>query len=149
VGALILPAEFYDSSEPQSVETPLELAPLYSQPVTELSLRIPLHVHFEHGIERGLARRAFAEDVPAAILRRLWKDRAPGHAEGVMRANRALFRDIVLGGALAQARLIDCSTIEAMLAGTFSKGAYFVGELFALLDLELWIRNLSRYAPAA
>lgn len=143
VGALILPTEFYDPTQPPSAEAPLELAPLYSQPVTELSLRIPLHVHFGLGIERGLARKAFAEDVPPAILSRLWKDRAPGHAEAVALHNRALFRDIVLGGALAQARLIDCATIEGMLEGAFSKGAYFVGELFALLDLELWMRRVS------
>ena len=60
VGALILPTEFYDPTQPPSAEAPLELAPLYSQPVTELSLRIPLHVHFGLGIERGLARKVFA-----------------------------------------------------------------------------------------
>jgi asparagine synthase (glutamine-hydrolysing) len=143
VGALILTPEFYDPTQKSCENTPLALAPLYAQPVTELSLQIPLHVHFDQGIERGLARRAFSGDVPIPILRRQWKDRAPGHIETIVIKNRTLFRDIVLGGALAQAHLIDCATIESILGGSFSKGAYFIGELFALLDLELWIRHFT------
>ena len=143
VGALVLTPEFYDPMQKSSADTPLELAPLYAQPLTELSLQIPLHVHFDQGVERGLARKAFSGDVPMPILRRQWKDRAPGHIEIIVINNRALFRDLVLGGALAQAHLIDCATIEGILEGGFSKGAYFVGELFALLDLELWMRHFT------
>jgi asparagine synthase (glutamine-hydrolysing) len=143
VGALILTPEFYDPTQKLCANTPLELAPLYAQPVTELSLQIPLHVHFDEGIDRGLARKAFSDDVPIPILRRQWKDRAPGHVETIVIKNRTLFRDIVLGGALAQAHLIDCATIEGLLGGGFSKGAYFVGELFSLLDLELWMRHFT------
>jgi asparagine synthase (glutamine-hydrolysing) len=143
VGALTLTPEFYDPMEISSADVPLDLAPLYAQPLTELSLQIPLHVHFDQGIDRGLARKAFRGYVPAPILRRQWKDRAPGHIETIVANNRALFRDIVLGGALAQAHLIDCATINSILEGSFSKGSYFIGELFALLDLELWIRHFT------
>jgi asparagine synthase (glutamine-hydrolysing) len=143
VGDLVLTPEFYDPTQRSSADVPAELAPLYAQPVTELSLQIPLHVHFDQGADRGLARKAFTGDVPIPILRRQWKDRAPGHFEIIVAKNRALFRDIVLGGALAQARLIDCATIEGLLGGGFSKGAYFIGELFALLDLELWMRHFT------
>ena len=143
VGALVLAPEFYDPTQKSIAVTPLELTPLYSQPLTELSLQIPLHVHFDQGIDRGLARKAFSADVPCPILRRQWKDRAPGHIETIVVKNRTLFRDVVLGGALAQARLIDCATIESLLGGGFSKGSYFVGELFALLDLELWMRHFT------
>lgn len=143
VGALTLTPDFYDPMQRSSTDAPLEMAPLYAQPLTELSLQIPLHVHFDQGIDRGLARKAFCGDVPAPILRRQWKDRAPGHIETIVANNRALFRDIVLGGALAQADLIDFDTIEGILGGNFSKGSYFIGELFALLDLELWIRHFT------
>jgi asparagine synthase (glutamine-hydrolysing) len=141
VGGLLLTPEFYDPMEKSEADTPLEFAPLYAQPVTELSLQIPLHVLFDRGIDRGLARKAFSADVPFPILRRQWKDRAPGHIEEIVDNNRALFRDVVLGGALAEANLIDHATIESILKGSFSKGTYFVGELFALLDLELWVRQ--------
>jgi asparagine synthase (glutamine-hydrolysing) len=143
VGALVLTPEFYDPTQNSSADAPLELAPLYAQPLTELSLQIPLYVHFDQGIDRGLARKAFSSDVPTPILRRQWKDRAPGHIENIVVKNRTLFRDTVLGGALAQSRLIDCATIEGLLGGGFSKGAYFVGELFTLLDLELWMRHFT------
>jgi asparagine synthase (glutamine-hydrolysing) len=143
VGALILTPEFYDPMRRSNAPAPLEIAPLYSQPVIELSLRVPLYVHFHQGIERGLARKAFAADAPAPVLRRLWKDRVPGNFETLAHHNRAFFRETVLGGRLAESGLIDCATIEAILGGEISKGGYFIGELFGLLDLELWIRHFT------
>jgi len=141
VGALILTPEFYDPMRAADMFAPLDIAPLYSQPVVELSLRIPLYVHFDQGIERGLARKAFVGDAPAPILQRLWKDRSPGAFEAHAHRNRDFIREMVLDGSLAKSGLIDRATVEAILAGDFSKGGYFVGELFALLDLELWIRH--------
>jgi len=141
VGALILTPQFYDPMRRPDTFAPLDIAPLYSQPVVELSLRIPLYVHFDQGIERGLARKAFVGDVPAPILQRLWKDRSPGAFEAHAHRNRDFLREMVLDGSLAKSGLIDRATVEAILAGDFSKGGYFVGELFALLDLELWIRH--------
>jgi asparagine synthase (glutamine-hydrolysing) len=143
VGALILAPEFYDPMRKSATFAPLDMAPLYSQPVVELSLRIPLYAHFVDGRDRGLARDAFAADVPAAILRRLWKDRAPGSFEALAHRNRDLIRETVLGGALAQSGLINCAAIEKILGGEFSKGGYFIGELFALFDLELWLRHFT------
>jgi len=143
VGALICTPEFYDPMRKSNSVAPLDIAPLYSQPVVELSLRIPLHLHFDQGVERGLARKAFAGDVPIQILRRLWKDRSPGAFEAHAHGNRALLKEIVLDGSLAKSGLIDRVTIEAILEGDFSKGGYFVGELFALFDLELWIRHFT------
>jgi asparagine synthase (glutamine-hydrolysing) len=146
VGALICTPEFYDPMRKPDFFAPLDIAPLYSQPVVELSLRIPLYVHFDQGVERGLARKAFAGDVPIPILRRLWKDRSPGAFEAHAHGNRALLKEIVLGGYLAKSGLIDRVTIEAILQGDFSKGGYFIGELFALLDLELWIRHFRSHS---
>ena len=143
VGSLIRTPEFYDPMRKSNVVAPIEIAPLYSQPVVELSLRIPLHIQFDQGVERGLARKAFARDVPMPILQRLWKDRSPGAFEAHAHGNRALLKGIVLDGSLAKSGLIDRETIESILEGDFSKGGYFVGELFALLDLELWIRRFT------
>ena len=150
VGALILTPEFYDPLRDSNESAPIDIAPLYSQPVVELSLRIPLYVHFDHGIERGLARKAFASDAPKLVLRRLWKDRAPDAFEALAHRNCAFLRETILDGFLARAGLIDSPTIENILRGDFSKGDYFIGELFALLDLELWIRHFeSRTSLAA
>ena len=76
LGTLLTTPEFYNVAP--GIDAPEVLAPLYSQPAMELFLRIPLDVHFQDGRERGLARQAFAQDVPAEIIRRSWKDRAPG-----------------------------------------------------------------------
>src|SRR6202007_2214999 len=44
--------------------------PLISQPRMECSLRIPSYVLASGGTDRGLARQAFAEKIPAAIAAR-------------------------------------------------------------------------------
>ncbi len=143
LGSLMLTPEFYDPMSGPDASAPLAVAPLYSQPVVELALRIPLYVHFNEGTDRWLARKAFSADVPTPILRRLWKDRAPGSFEALAHANRALLRDVLLGGTLASSGLIDCATIEVIFKGELSKSSYFLGELFALFDLELWMRHFS------
>jgi asparagine synthase (glutamine-hydrolysing) len=144
LGSLILTPEFYDPLSPSSAGVPLSIAPLYSQPVVELALRIPIYVHFNDGIDRWLARKAFSTDVPTPILRRLWKDRAPGSFEALAHFNRTLLRDVILGGSLANSGLLDCPAIERIFKGEFSKSNYFLGELFALFDLALWIDRFSR-----
>jgi asparagine synthase (glutamine-hydrolysing) len=143
LGSLILTPEFYDPLSPSNAGVPLSVAPLYSQPVVELALRIPIYVHFNEGIDRWLARKAFSADVPTPILRRLWKDRAPGSFEALAHFNRTLLRDVILGGSLGNSGLIDCSAIEEIFKGDFSKSNYLLGELFALFDLALWIDHFS------
>jgi asparagine synthase (glutamine-hydrolysing) len=81
MGNLLNTPSFYDPFRDACEMYPQRVAPLYAQPVVELALSIPLYVHFLNGHERGLARRAFADDIPAAIRRRRWKDRVPGSLE--------------------------------------------------------------------
>src|SRR6185436_11940153 len=50
--------------------SPEYVLPYYSQPVVELSLRIPTYLCALDGRDRAIARRAFVDDVPEKILRR-------------------------------------------------------------------------------
>lgn len=122
-------------------DTPDLISPLYDQPVVELLLRIPTYIHFESGRERGLARRAFKNDVPAPILDRLWKDRAPGLAEALVEQHKTVLRETLLDGVLMRKCLLNRQAIESALSPRAGKNSVLSGEIMHLLDLELWARS--------
>lgn len=147
LGALLAPPESYNVST--GACAPEVVAPLYSQPATELFLRIPLDVHFQDGRERGLARSAFVRDVPQEILRRTWKDRAPGFLDELVQRHRKFLRELLLDGVLVHERLLDRGAVEEALADRISNSPVFPGELLRHLDVEIWARQWHRSRGAA
>lgn len=140
LGMLLYEADLVDEIEPYSDTLDL-ISPLYDQPVVELLLRIPTYLHFESGRERGLARRAFRNDVPSPILNRLWKDRAPGLAETLVERYKTVLRETLLDGILMRKCLLNRRSIETALSTRAGKNSVLTGEIMQLLDLELWVRN--------
>jgi asparagine synthase (glutamine-hydrolysing) len=139
LGALLATPEFYNVAP--GIDAPEVLAPLYSQPAMELFLRIPVDVHFQGGRERGLARQAFSQDVPAEILRRSWKDRAPGFIDRLVERHRGFLRELLLDGVLVEARLLSRKAVEDALSERVSKSPVYPGELLRHLDVEVWART--------
>jgi asparagine synthase (glutamine-hydrolysing) len=147
LGALLAPPESHNVAK--GARAPEIIAPLYSQPATELFLRIPLDVHFQDGRERGLARSAFAQDVPQEILRRTWKDRAPGFLDELVRRHRKFLRELLLDGVLVHEGLLNRDAVEDALSDRISTSLVFPGELLRHLDVEIWARQWPRSAGAA
>lgn len=150
LGALVYVLEYYfgpDQTQPQAEE----LAPLYSQPVIETLLRIPLYVLCEGGRDRGLARRAFMQDVPAPILQREWKDRSPGlHYQAIQRYLPFL-REMLLDGILVRDGWLNRRAVEHALSGDPSRIQVYPGEILGHLDTEIWARrwlSTARYSAA-
>lgn len=139
LGALLAPPEFYNVAD--DLDAPEILAPLYCQPMMELLLRIPVDVHFEEGRERGLARRAFAADLPTEVVRRTWKDRVPGFMDQLVDRHRRFLREQLLDGVLVQARLLNRKAVEEALGDRVFSSASYPGELLRHLDVELWARH--------
>jgi asparagine synthase (glutamine-hydrolysing) len=139
LGVLVSTPEFYNVTDAAQPE-PEIVSPLYAQPAVELFLRIPIHVHAEGGRDRGLARRAFAREVPEPILRRLWKDRAPGFHSELLLRNLPLVRELFLDGVLVREGLLDRATVEATLADGPSKTEVLPVEIYRHLDVEIWAR---------
>lgn len=141
LGMLIAVPEYYNVSAPQDALVPEIVSPLYAQPVMELLLRIPIYTHFHDGRDRGLARKAFAPDVPEPILRRLWKDRAPGFHDELLERHRAFLQETLLEGSLVKSGLLDRALLEEALSASPSKSQVYPGEIFRHLDTELWARQ--------
>jgi asparagine synthase (glutamine-hydrolysing) len=144
LGALLAAPEFYNLAP--GLDAPEVIAPLYSQPAMELFLSIPVDVHFHGSRERGLARAAFARDLPPEIIRRTWKDRAPGFVDSLVAKHREFLRDVFLDGELVAARLLNRKAVEAALSERMSKSAVYAGELLRHLDVEVWLRTWRAHA---
>ncbi|HEY6642875.1 asparagine synthase C-terminal domain-containing protein [Povalibacter sp.] len=144
LGALVLPIEERDLSVRTDDFGPEIVQPLCSQPVVELMLRIPVYLHFEDGRDRGLARRAFAQDASRPNLERVWKDRAPGFFSELILRHVEWLREVLLDGVLVGAHYLDRRKLEAALAATPSHTSVNPGELLRYLDIELWARQWKR-----
>jgi asparagine synthase (glutamine-hydrolysing) len=140
---LTIPDVFYPPlSDPSEVSAD-PVFPLLSQPLVELCLRIPSYVHFDEGRDRGLARRAFSEDLPPAIVARTWKDRVQGFPEEILRANLPAIREILLEGILVKERYLDRGALEAALSDKQITGTVSVGEILDHVLVEAWLRSWS------
>lgn len=141
LSALLQAREFYDLSIAPSEWSPAVISPMLSQPFVELCLRIPSYIHCAGGRDRSLARSAFAQDLPAAVVNRRWKDRAPGFFETVLKVHRDFIREFLLEGVLARERLLSRLAIEQALSPSAHPGQVSLVEIFNHLDLEAWARH--------
>lgn len=141
IGTLMMTPDSYTVFGSTEAALPEIVSPLYSQPVLEILLRIPIHTHFHGGRDRGLARTAFSAEVPEPILRRLWKDRAPGFHDQLLERERPFLKETLLDGALASNGLLDRKLLEEVLSSGPTKNTVYPGEIFRHLDSELWARH--------
>lgn len=129
---------YYD---PYQREAAPELVnPLLSQPLIELVLRIPTYVLTLGGRGRGLARLAFAQDLPPEIVRRRSKGGLQEQITTILTRNLAFARQVLLDGELVRRGLIDRSRLERALAG--GPGAVGrVGEIHMYIGVEAWLQR--------
>jgi asparagine synthase (glutamine-hydrolysing) len=143
MGPLAFVPSFYDLSTSHHDAAPDAASPLCAQPVVELCARIPVDVHFDGSLIRGLARKAFSRDVPQPILRRQWKDRPLLQLGEVIQRNLKFIREHLLEGRLAKERILDRGALERALGSSPSNSSAINSEIVSHLDLELWIRDSS------
>lgn len=141
LGALLGPSDFYHAAVDVTEPSPVVISPLYSQPFTELCLRIPIYTHFEGGRDRGLARRAFAREAPAAIRNRLWKDRAPGFHDELVLRNRRFLLEALRDGLLASEGFLDAGRVEEALSPGAVRTTVSCVEILRHTELEFWARQ--------
>lgn len=117
------------------------LNPMVAQPVVEACLALPTYVLAEHGLSRGLARRAFADRVPVEITGRLHKAGGTGFMHRLVAARRSELCDLLLGGVLAGAGLLDLPRLEARLGDDAQWREIEPIRLMDLVAVEAWARQ--------
>jgi len=131
----------------RSRELPV-LNPLLSQPVVELCLAVPSWQWRTGGRDRALARRAFANDLPPAILQRRVKGGPDGFAALVLDRFRAQIRERLLDGHLARRGIIDRDKVERELAAELSSAGEERARILEFVAAEAWIDSwLTRAGP--
>ena len=116
------------------------ISPLMAQPLFELCLRIPMWLWCDGGINRAVARQAFADILPPEVIARPTKGAFDGFGAALIDQNRIVLRDLLLDGALAREDLVDVAKVEQSLAGPIPDGKAIV-DLLTLADTEVWIRS--------
>ncbi len=117
--------------------------PLMAQPVIETCLAIPSWLWVEDGIDRAVARRAFADRLPASVAFRRTKGHLDVFGRMVFDQHRLVIREMLLGGALAAGGVLDCAVIERTLAGDPPIHTINHFDFLELVDMEAWIQGVS------
>ena len=121
--------------------TTMHISPLVSQPVIEACLRVPSWLWCEGGINRAVARAAFADRLPALTIQRRTKGTPDGFAAALFAAQRDKIREMLADGVLARFAIIDREAVLSRLAEPgLLRGLDYLRLLF-LTDVEAWART--------
>ena len=116
-------------------------SPLMSQPLLELCLAIPTWLWCEGGLNRSLARRAFADALPPSILARTAKAGPDSYIRAVFDRNRQVIRECLMEGHLAREGLLDLEAVEQALMIDAFTGDSTIYRLLDLAEAENWART--------
>lgn len=116
-------------------------SPLMSQPLLELCIGLPTWLWCSGGINRALARAAFADMLPQAVLRRTSKAGPDSFLRRLFAQNRAEIRTMLLDGLLAANNLLDRPAVEAAMATDTLSTDTVVYRLLDLCEAEAWARS--------
>lgn len=139
VEGLVVIQDFLDASD-RAFEIGVERL-LLAQPIVELCLRIPSWLWVRGGRNRAVARAAFADLLPPAILNRRTKGRLETMCVQAFMRNRAHLRPLLLEGQLAGERIVDRAAIEAYLDAGERPVDHRYFRLLDIATLELWLRG--------
>jgi asparagine synthase (glutamine-hydrolysing) len=120
---------------------PAGVAPLLSQPLMEATLRIPSYLLMIGGWDRGLARRAFADELPPEIARRRHKGGMDEFSHDVVQANLGFMRKILMDGVLVEHGLLDRAKVAEALVDRPSNMLGGMAGVLQYLSTEVWARS--------
>ncbi len=135
---IVAPFDFYDPLGAPA--DPERVAPLLSQPLMELCLRIPIDVLTTGGWDRAIARRAFYEQLPPAVRNRRNKGGMEAQLRLTVESNRGLLSELLWQGGLVREGLLDPGRLELALSGR-AQIETESAELLEYAGVEAWVRR--------
>jgi len=118
-----------------------EWHPLLSQPMMTTCLRIPTYLLLRGGRQRSLARDAFREYLPAAIVGREDKGATTSRIIEVVRQSRPYICEMLFEGLLMKQGLLDRKVLEPHLRDRHPIRAEQFFPLMACICAEIWTRR--------
>jgi asparagine synthase (glutamine-hydrolysing) len=117
------------------------VAPLLAQPVVESCLRVPSWLWFKGERNRSIVRRAFAADLPAAIIERRSKGSPESFVAEIFDHHRTRIAELLLDGMLAENGVIDRAAVARALADPRPAHGKAFRRILELTDAESWARS--------
>jgi asparagine synthase (glutamine-hydrolysing) len=118
-------------------------SPLASQPLVEFCLGVPTWLWARGGRNRAVARAAFVDLLPSALLQRTSKAGPDSFVRSVFAANRALISERLMDGLLSRNGLIDRDALAVALASNELSESDDCLRILDLLEAENWARAWS------
>ncbi len=115
--------------------------PLFSQPLFELCLKIPIYTLLRGGIDRALERAAFRDCVPASIIQRENKGTIGTGLMSKLRESLPFIRDLLLDGVLVKERIIERSSLTPYLAVNRPMNHRVLWPFLSCIAAEVWARK--------
>lgn len=116
-------------------------APLMSQPVIETCLRIPTWLWCRDGMNRVVARDAFRDRLPAAVIDRRSKGSPAAFDAKLVATKRNEMLELLRYGHLAARGFIDTAAIEQALGhGCLMRGTDYL-RATQFVDVEAWLQS--------
>jgi asparagine synthase (glutamine-hydrolysing) len=137
---LLLRAMNHIEHRDKRLQVPM-ISPLLSQPVVELCLGIASWQVCEGGVDRAVARKAFARALPPKVASRHSKGTPEGFVAQFIEQRRPRIAERLLDGELARKRIVDRGQLETLLRPRGVIGPDDRPRLMALLDTEAWVRR--------
>jgi asparagine synthase (glutamine-hydrolysing) len=125
-----------------AADDPELIAPLFSQPLLELCVRIPTWVHTGAGQDRVIARRAFLDQIPHEVASRWTKGGWEEQAAGLLKHNIRFVRSLLIDGELMRRGLVIRSRLEEWLSYRPTRLSVSNVEIFHVIFAEAWLRSL-------
>jgi asparagine synthase (glutamine-hydrolysing) len=116
-------------------------SPLMSQPLIETCLRIPTWLWPTGGVNRALARAAFADRLPPGILQRTTKAGPDSFIRNAFRTHYRQLRELLVGGLLAENGVVDTAGIERAFVTSSEGDGDMIYRLLDLVEAENWSRS--------
>ena len=119
-------------------------SPLASQPLVEFCLGVPTWLWASGGMNRALARAAFASRLPAPIIARTSKAGPDSFIRLAFAHNRSRIRERLLDGLLASNGLLDRTELNRALDVDEFRDALIIDRILDILEAENWARSWTR-----
>ncbi len=137
---LLLRAMNHIEHRDKSLAVPM-ISPLLSQPIVEMCLGIPSWEVCEGGVDRAVARRAFASALPPKVAARQGKGTPEGFVANFIEQRRSEIAERLIDGELARKGIVDRVQLEGLFKREGDVGDAHRPRLMALLDTEAWVRR--------
>ncbi len=122
---------------------------LLSQPIVDACLRIAPYTMTHGGTDRSLARAAFADLIPPVVHARMQKGETTRYFAAVLACNRDWIADVLTGGELANAGLVEPGKLESLARTDWRQDGLAADGLYSLIAVEVWLRALKAYKQAS